>query len=580
MIDPMVSLAFSIYSNKGVYALLLGSGISRASGIPTGWDVVLDLIGRIAHIVGEQCDPDPATWFRNKYHSEPDYRRLLDMVAKTPTERQQLLRSYFEPKHDEHPEDQKHPSAAHRAIAELVKSGYIRVIITTNFDQLTENALEGTGIHPTIISTTDELNGALPLTHSTATIIKINGDYLDTRIKNTETELAAYDNSLNCLLDRVFDEYGLIVCGWSGEWDTALCSAIERCPSRRFSTYWSAIQLLKGGAKKLIEVRKAEVIQDKTADQLFVTLLEKVKALEDINSQHPMSAGMAVATVKRYLADPTSLIRFHDFFREETEALIKTVLNENIPDALSEELAGKVFSKFDQMSASLLSVFIASAYWGEPKHAVSIASCLERLANLTLSSNQKIPPHFRYRQYPALLMLYGAGISAVSSGKYQTLLSILTRPLVRGSLGRDEPFYAYMNPDTVIENGFGFPQKGRIYFASNYLKSRLREPFFEHIAIDRNYAQSFDRFEYLWTLIGVHYAGSEILYSSPYGWATRTNIRSQDNNIMNVVDAELEATGKDWEPLRAGLFNGCLESLMNAKTLVDERAKRQLQPVY
>jgi hypothetical protein len=68
------------------------------------------------------------------------------------------------------------------------------------------------------------------------TIIKVHGDYLDTRIKNTPDELASYEPALDRVLDRVFDEFGLIICGWSAEWDTALGSAIERCPNRRFTT--------------------------------------------------------------------------------------------------------------------------------------------------------------------------------------------------------------------------------------------------------------------------------------------------------------------------------------------------------
>ena len=35
MIEPIHSLAFSIQSNPGVYAVLIGSGVSRAAGIPT-----------------------------------------------------------------------------------------------------------------------------------------------------------------------------------------------------------------------------------------------------------------------------------------------------------------------------------------------------------------------------------------------------------------------------------------------------------------------------------------------------------------------------------------------------------------
>jgi hypothetical protein len=55
-IDPAVSLALSVHAHKGVYALLVGSGISRSAGIPTGWEVVSDLTRKAAVASG---DPDP-----------------------------------------------------------------------------------------------------------------------------------------------------------------------------------------------------------------------------------------------------------------------------------------------------------------------------------------------------------------------------------------------------------------------------------------------------------------------------------------------------------------------------------------
>src|SRR6266496_821210 len=110
MIDPMVSLAFAVYSNKGEYALLLGSGISRASGIPTGWEVVLDLIRKVAKLEGGDCEPDPAAWFKQKHAADPDYSKLLDVIAKSPTERQQLLRAYFEPTEEDRAQGVKSPS--------------------------------------------------------------------------------------------------------------------------------------------------------------------------------------------------------------------------------------------------------------------------------------------------------------------------------------------------------------------------------------------------------------------------------------------------------------------------------------
>jgi SIR2-like domain len=65
----------------------------------------------------------------------------------------------------------------------------VRVVITTNFDRLIENALREAGVEPTVISSEDAIAGATPLVHSQCTIIKIHGDYLDARIKNTDAEL-------------------------------------------------------------------------------------------------------------------------------------------------------------------------------------------------------------------------------------------------------------------------------------------------------------------------------------------------------------------------------------------------------
>ncbi len=134
MIDPIHSLAFSIQANPGVYAILIGSGVSRAAKIPTGWDVTLDLIRKLAELHKETCEPNPEHWYLEKFKKEASYSDLLNELARTKAERQQLLRSYFEPTDEEREEGEKAPTAAHRAIARLASQGFIKVIITTNFD--------------------------------------------------------------------------------------------------------------------------------------------------------------------------------------------------------------------------------------------------------------------------------------------------------------------------------------------------------------------------------------------------------------------------------------------------------------
>ena len=212
MIDPLTQLAFSIHSSKGVYALLLGSGISRAAQIPTGWEVTLDLIHKLAAIEQKDCEPDPAAWYSRVFGKEPGYSDLLAELALTPAERTNALRAYFEATPEERDEGKKIATVAHKAIARLVKAGYLKVIVTTNFDRLLEEALAAEGADPTVIATADMAKGAIPLAHSSCTVIKVHGDYRDTRLRNTAEELSTYDPEMDKLLDRIFDEYGLLVC--------------------------------------------------------------------------------------------------------------------------------------------------------------------------------------------------------------------------------------------------------------------------------------------------------------------------------------------------------------------------------
>ncbi len=58
-VDPTVSLALSMTTGPGTYALLLGSGVSRAAGIPTGWEITLDLVRKAAAAGGRTPSTTP-----------------------------------------------------------------------------------------------------------------------------------------------------------------------------------------------------------------------------------------------------------------------------------------------------------------------------------------------------------------------------------------------------------------------------------------------------------------------------------------------------------------------------------------
>ena len=161
-IDPVQSLSFRTECRPTGECMLCYSApvYPGTAGIPTGWEISQNLLAKLAASSGDSSAPDLAVWWiARKYGRDPDYSKILDQLAKTPTERQQLLRPYFEPNEEDRDEGLNQPTAAHRAIARgLVAQGFIKVIITTNFDRLIEKALESdAGVVPTVLSTPDQV---------------------------------------------------------------------------------------------------------------------------------------------------------------------------------------------------------------------------------------------------------------------------------------------------------------------------------------------------------------------------------------------------------------------------------------
>ena len=423
MIDPVHSLSFSIQANRGVYAVLLGSGISRAAGIPTGWEITLDLVRKLAALHGDACEPEPERWYLDKFGKAADYSDLLDALAKTPAERQQLLRAYWEPSDKERDEGAKQPTAAHRAIAALVAQGFVKVIVTTNFDRLMESALVDAGVVPTILSSPDQVHGALPLIHTHCCVFKVHGDYLDTRIRNTPTELSAYPAEFNQLLDRILDDFGLVVCGWSADWDPALRSAVLRAPSRRFATYWAVRGEPTDEVRRLINHRGAQVVAIKDADTFFQSIQRYVEALEEFSRPHPLSIEAAVASLKRYLTEPRYRIQLADLVDETVDRAVEATsgpafVTEGAPAPTSESATARVRG-YEAACSALLAMAPIGGFWAEEQHVYVWQRALERLSAARSADGYSL--WIGLQRYPGTLLLYALGLGAVEAARLKFL---------------------------------------------------------------------------------------------------------------------------------------------------------------
>jgi hypothetical protein len=424
-VPPLDALALTLHHAPGVEALLVGSGLSRSAGIPTGWDITLDLIRRLAALQGITDEPDWAAWYLSNYKKEPSYSEILDALAITQAERRSILQQYIEGPNGE----LRDPTPAHAAIASLVAIGSVKVIVTTNFDRLLETALRAAGVEPTVISTADAVSGATPLMHAKCTVIKVHGDYMDTRIKNTDAELTSYPIEINGLLDQIFDQFGVVVIGWSGDWDTALRDAIMRSGSRRYPFFWATRGEPSPLAKDIIAQRDGRVVPISDADAFFTELAQKVQALKVADRPHPTSREMVLALGKKYCRDDKYAMEWSDLLACEVAKIRAFVTGADWPTGHPNvELINDLVTKIVGRTEAIRRLCLIGARWGTENAQESIQRAI---AGITFFSTAQggFTWWISLREMAASLCFYWAAAGAIYNRDYRQLAKLFNMPI-------------------------------------------------------------------------------------------------------------------------------------------------------
>lgn len=513
-LDPLALLATGVHSQHGVYALLVGSGVSTGAGMPTGWGVVQNLVQRLAAAT-QADDPDaiaaaaddPERWWAE--HGDGDslgYSNLLCAIGTTPAARRALLAGFFEPTDDDAEAGLKVPSAAHRAIAQLVKRGYVRVILTTNFDRLIEKALEDAGVPPQVLTRPESVPGLTPLPHAPATLIKLHGDYADLDMRNTLEELSTYPPEWDALLDRILDEYGLVISGWSADWDKALVAAVERVHARRYPLYWDSRSSGGVAATKLLAQHRGLVISAPSADDLFSELVERVDALERL-AQPPLTTAMAVTRLKRFLPDPTRRIDLNDLVLDAARPVAEAT-RDGYAGGIQGNVGPRVqdiYNSYLRVTAPLLALLTTGVYHDRDREHVDLwVEVIQRLLRARTVPTGAWNEHVEGgRHYPSLLAMRAAGIVAAHLGRDDVLLRLLTGPTYRDPFGRRDRRPAHLvlreyqvAPVELISQMPRWNGTRWTYFPSHLLREDLREPLRPSLPDDEEYRIACDRYEY------------------------------------------------------------------------------------
>lgn len=568
--DPITQLAFSVYENQGVFAVLLGSGLSRSAEIPTGWEITLDLVRRVATAQGVEEQPDWAKWYREKTGQEPNYSLLLEEIASSPDERRAILHRYIEPDEQDRAEGRKIPTKAHHAIAQLVRAGYVRVIATTNFDRLMENALREQGIEPTVVASADALAGAEPLTHSRCYVLKLHGDYKDARILNTDQELSAYPESYNGLLDRIFDEHGLIICGWSGEWDHALRAAFLRAPNRRYPVYWATRGTLGAGAQELAAHRAARTVPITGADEFFQTLQQRVETLEQSQRQNPLSVELLVNSAKRYLAKPEYRIQLDELFAQETERLLDQLEGDTFAaqGQWSQESFRARVRLYESLTEALARMAGVLGRWGDGNEFDVVLDVLRSLYHHAGKIGSGLTHWLNLRSYPAVLVFTAYGIGLTKAARWSTLLRLFSSALAS----------QHREPQRIVSTLFLWSWAGGEQQVWQQLDGfeRRKTPLSDHLlevmthwrksfaGVEANFELLFERFELMGSLAAFHENDEAQLEKAAESTVARRDVLAWmpmgragwNSSGARVLLQELEDQARIAELLKAGFAKG------------------------
>lgn len=209
----------------------VGAGASVGAGLPTGGTLTWEF-KRALYCNAQRL---PQSRFPDLY--DPAFQRLVQSFFDSksglpPLGSDEEYSAYFEAYLPDERDRRRFldarlqgckPSYGHLCLAALMALGQIRIAWTTNFDQLIERACSHQVIVDTLkralaVAGLDQPEKASDLIRDEAwpLLIKLHGDFLYRKLKNTGPELQQQDSTLRHHLSEECGRRGLAVVGYSG----------------------------------------------------------------------------------------------------------------------------------------------------------------------------------------------------------------------------------------------------------------------------------------------------------------------------------------------------------------------------
>lgn len=278
---------------------------------------------------------------------------------------------------------------------------------------------------------------------------------------------------------------------------------------------------------------------------------------------------------KQLLSSPAEKIRLDDFVSAHLRRAVDAIALDKFPIQApfsNEEFADRL-KAYEAVIADLEIAVILLARWAQPDQLKLLERIFARLAEVDRGQAGLVVWQ-RLGWYPVLRLIYAAGISAISEGRYDALRSILLATVRSDRIGRSDRPSAVIVPaiagmTDVIDNFKTLPGLDRRYTPrSDYLFQSLQAVLEDQLFLGQSYEQLFDEFEMLMALVYADLrAGEEIgRIWGPVGRFAWKDSRFGDGGPLNDYVKEAQTLGGSWGAVQAGLFKGSPERFKEIST--------------
>jgi hypothetical protein len=282
-----------------------------------------------------------------------------------------------------------------------------------------------------------------------------------------------------------------------------------------------------------------------------------------------------IEEMKELLSDTKNRIKLEDFVIKHLRTYLEATNIDNFPINLQriekEEFLDRM-NRYEVAVKDLQKIVCLIARWSGGEQLETLGKVFNRISELNedLSTSNRL---VKLRFYPILILMYTAGIAALSAKKYEALKIVLTTKVQESYRDNYIPIIKLITSNFISEFHDFFkwiPGKEDKHVPLSENLFEILNPTIEEILfIGNNYEKLFDDYEMYSALVYINTTGRDWGPIGRFGWKYRRGYEG-DNPFKRIVK-EAENEKENWIPLKVGLFDSSFNSYLGSAKVLKQR---------